>query len=57
MQKRIFFLMAAVVLACASAVAQVTTSGMSGRVTLDNAKGESVIGANVQVVHEPSGTR
>ena len=57
MQKRIFFLIAAVVLACTSAVAQVTTSGMSGKVTIDTAKGESVIGANVLVVHEPSGTR
>ena len=57
MQKRLFFLIAAVVLACTSAVAQVTTSGMRGRVTLDDAKGESVIGANVVATHEPSGTR
>lgn len=33
--------------------AQVTTASMSGRVTADR---EAVIGATVQVVHEPSGT-
>ena len=40
-----------------SALAQVTTSSMSGKVTLGSASGEEVIGATVQAVHEPSGTR
>lgn len=34
--------------------AQVTTAGMSGKVTAD---GESVIGATILALHEPSGTR
>ena len=34
--------------------AQVTTSSMSGKVV---ASGESVIGATIQAIHEPSGTR
>ena len=34
--------------------AQVTTSGMSGKVV---ASGESVIGATIQAIHESSGTR
>jgi hypothetical protein len=37
-----------------SAVAQVTTSGMSGKV---KANGEDVIGATVEAIHTPSGTR
>jgi len=37
-----------------SAVAQVTTSGMSGKITVD---GEDVIGATIEAVHVPSGTR
>jgi len=57
MQKRILFLIAAVMMALSTITAQVTTSGLSGKVTLDDATGESVIGANVQAVHQPSGTR
>ena len=57
MQKRLFFLMAAMMVVCSSVFAQVTTSSMAGKVTLDNANGEPVIGATVQAVHEPSGTR
>ena len=57
MQKRLFFLMAAMMMVCTTVFAQVTTSGMAGKVTLNNANGETVIGATVQAVHEPSGTR
>ena len=39
-----------------SALAQVTTSSMSGKVTLEGS-GEEIIGATVVAVHEPSGTR
>ena len=38
------------------AVAQVTTSSMAGKVTLEGS-GEEIIGATVVAVHEPSGTR
>ncbi len=38
-------------------MAQITTSSMSGKVTLEDAKGEEVIGATIVAVHEPSGTR
>ena len=37
-----------------SLMAQITTSGLSGKVTADN---EEVIGATVEAVHTPSGTR
>ena len=40
-----------------AAIAQVTTSSLAGKVTLDDANGEEVIGATIQAVHEPSGTR
>ena len=39
-----------------TAMAQVTTSALSGKVAMA-ADGEPVIGATVQAVHEPSGTR
>jgi hypothetical protein len=39
-----------------TAIAQVTTSALAGKVLMTDTK-EAVIGATVQVVHEPSGTR
>ena len=39
-----------------TAMAQITTSSMAGKVSIEDT-GEEVIGATVQVVHEPSGTR
>ncbi|MCR5179935.1 MAG: hypothetical protein K6C30_01795, partial [Bacteroidaceae bacterium] len=57
MQKRIFFLIAALALICFGVKAQVTTSGLSGKVTIESQKGETIIGANVAIVHEPTGTR
>ena len=39
-----------------SAVAQITTSSMSGVVTFEGSD-ETIIGATVQAIHEPSGTR
>lgn len=54
MYKRLYFLIATLLLMVSSAVAQVTTSGMSGKITAD---GEEVIGATVEAVHVPSGTR
>ena len=55
MRKKLCFLMA-IMLYCTTAMAQVTTSSMSGKVTMKDS-GEEVIGATIQVVHEPSGTR
>ena len=57
MQKRLFFLVASLLLLFTTAMAQVTTSSMSGKVTTESASGETIIGATVQAVHEPSGTR
>ena len=57
MQKRLFFLVASLLLLFTTAMAQVTTSSMSGKVTMESASGETIIGATVQAVHEPSGTR
>ena len=37
-------------------LAQVTTSALSGKVTMEDTK-EEVIGATIQAVHEPSGTK
>lgn len=53
MYKRLCFLFAAMVLMVSSAVAQVTTSGLSGKIT---ANSEEVIGATIEAVHKPSGT-
>ena len=55
MQKRLFFLVT--LLLAMSLTVQITTSSMAGKVTLDDANGEEVIGATVVAVHEPSGTR
>ena len=57
MQKRLLFLVALLLTMTLTALAQVTTSSLAGKVTLDNANGEEVIGATIQAIHEPSGTR
>ena len=57
MQKRLFLLVVTLLTISLAAVAQVTTSSLSGKVTMDDANGEEVIGATIQAVHEPSGTR
>ena len=56
MQKRLFFLVSLMLVLATSMMAQVTTSALNGQVTLKES-GEAVIGATVQAVHEPSGTR
>lgn len=55
MQKRIGFLMSMMLFFCTAMMAQITTSSMNGKIVDEN--NEAVIGATVQVVHEPSGTR
>ncbi len=54
MQKKMFSLIALMVLMVSTAMAQVTTSSMTGKVEAD---GEDVIGATVEAIHTPSGTR
>lgn len=56
MQKKIAFIVAMLLTALSSAVAQVTTAGINGKVTLEST-GEEIIGATVQAVHVPSGTK
>ena len=56
MQKRLFFLVAMLLTMTLTAMAQVTTSSMAGKITFDGSD-EPIIGATVQAVHEPSGTR
>ena len=56
MQKRFFLLVAMLLTLTLGAMAQVTTSSMAGKVTLEGS-GEEIIGATVVAVHEPSGTR
>lgn len=53
MIKKTLFLLVLFVAFAGMVKAQVTTAGMSGKVTAD---GESVIGGTVVAVHEPSGT-
>ena len=57
MQKRLLFLVAMLLTLSLTAMAQITTSSMAGKVTLDDQNGEEVIGATVVAIHEPSGTR
>ena len=54
MQKRLLFLISLLLCLTTTMMAQITTSGMSGRVTAD---GEEVIGATIEAVHVPSGTK
>ena len=54
--KKFLLTFAMLIVAVSSALAQVTTSALSGKVSLQS-NGESLIGAVVQAVHEPSGTR
>ena len=56
MQKKLFFLVALMLTMTLSVVAQVTTSSMTGKVSMEGSN-EEIIGASVQAVHEPSGTR
>ena len=53
MQKRLYFLIATLMLMVSSVVAQVTTSSISGKVTSGS---EEIIGATIKAVHVPSGT-
>ena len=55
MQKRITFLVAFMLVLATGVMAQITTSALGGQVTMQD-DGESVIGATVKAVHEPSGT-
>ena len=54
MLKKLCSIIALLALVVSAAMAQVTTSGMSGKVTSNN---EEVIGAHIQAVHTPSGTK
>lgn len=56
MQKRFAFLVAMMMIAVSSVMAQVTTAGISGKVTMEGGN-EEIIGATVQAVHVPSGTK
>lgn len=54
MQKKIVILVAMLMMTLSSAIAQITTSSMAGKVSAD---GEDVIGATIEAIHVPSGTR
>ena len=56
MQKRLFFLVVLMLVLVTGVQGQITTSALSGRVTMQETN-ETVIGATVQAVHTPSGTR
>lgn len=53
MQKRLQLLLALLILTVNAAMAQITTSGISGKIS---SNGETVIGATVTATHQPSGT-
>ena len=53
MQKRLHLLVALLAFMVSTAMAQITTSSVSGKIT---ANGEDVIGATIKAVHQPSGT-
>lgn len=56
MKKRLYMLSVMLIALVQAVLAQVTTSALSGKVTLGDTN-EEVVGATIQVVHEPSGTR
>lgn len=53
MQKRLYLFVALMAFIFSTAMAQITTSSVSGKIT---ANGEDVIGATIKAVHQPSGT-
>ena len=55
MSKRLLF-MVMTLTSVLTLMAQVTTSALSGKVTMNDTK-EEVIGATIQAIHEPSGTK
>ena len=55
MSKRLLF-MVMMLTSVLTLMAQVTTSALSGKVTMNDTK-EEVIGATIQAIHEPSGTK
>lgn len=56
MRKRLYMLSMMLLMIIQAALAQVTTSALTGKVTLGDTN-EEVVGATIQAVHEPSGTR
>ena len=56
MRKKILFQAVLMLTSTLAVMAQITTSALAGKVSMTDTK-EEVIGATVQVVHEPSGTR
>lgn len=56
MLRKLFSLIALLTLVVTGATAQITTSGLAGKITMDGSD-EEVIGAHVQATHVPSGTK
>lgn len=56
MHKRIYLFLILLCISTISATAQVTTAALTGKVT-DSKTQEEIIGATVQAIHAPSGTR
>lgn len=54
MQKKLHLLFALMLFVASQAMAQITTSGLSGKITDGQ---EELIGARIEAVHQPSGTR